>query len=783
MNISLKALIVEDTASDSDLLLRNLEKDGFSVISRRVETEFDMDDALAKEKWDVILSDCSLPAFSAQGVLKLVNKLHLDIPVIIISGTIGEEIAIELMRDGARDIVYKSKMRRLGQIIKRELEYSVIRKNERKFYGDLAKSEDKYKRLFEEAKNGILMLDADTGMIIDANPYILGALGYTKNEIINKKIWEIGPFKDVLASQLSFKELQSKEYIRYDDLPLETKGGKKKEYEFISNVYLDGGRKIIQCNIRDDSDRKTAEALRIRLSQQEQQQQLQQEQQLKVFNKQLNSIINAIGEPFFIKNAASVFLFVNDSLCDILGVDRKDIIGKTLGESLPADQMDVFLKNDKEVINSGLENISEENLTGRNGKLLDIVTSKTRYINEEGSKFLVGVIHDITEHKKLENQLLQSQKMESLGTLAGGIAHDFNNLLTVIKGNLYLAKNNINGEKSASVEHNEIEKAANRAAELTKQMLLFSRQQPMNPTNLDLNEVVRDVLKMVHRIIGEDIKIATDLQDGLWNIVSDKTKNEQVIMNLAVNARDAMPNGGILVIKTENVAKEEGYLPEEKNSYPGKFIKLSIRDSGCGMSKDIVERIFEPFFTTKGIGKGTGLGLSVVFGIVKQAKGWINVNSEPGKGSTFNIYLPAAPATKTVNKEKIIEVKDLKGRGERILIVEDEPGIRKLLQGILSGNGYTILSSGSASEALEIFIREKNNIDIVFSDIVLPDRNGLELVKELLSINPGLKIILSSGYMDEKSQSEIIHNSGYVFIQKPYELEVLLSVVKEVLSK
>ncbi len=782
MNIPLKALIVEDVVSDAELLLRHIEKDGFSVISRRVETELDLEDALAKENWDVIFSDCSLPAFSAQGTLKLVKKLHIDIPVIIISGTIGEENAIELMRGGARDIVFKSKMFRLGQILRRELEYSLIRRKEDKYFKELKISESKYKDLFEAARDGILMLDAETGRIIDVNPYFTEVLGYAKDELIGKEIWEIGPFKDVLASQISFKELQSKEYIRYDDLPLETKNGKKKEYEFISNVYLEAGRKIIQCNMRDNSDRKAAEVLRAKLLQQEQQQLLQQEQQLKVFNKQLNSIINAIGDPFFIKDENSVFLFANDSLCDILGIDRKDIIGKTLGEALPDDQMQVFLENDKNVIKSGLENISEEKLTGKNGMMLDIVTSKTRYINDEGSRFLVGVIHDITEHKKLVNQLLQSQKMESLGTLAGGIAHDFNNLLTVIKGNIFLAKNKMNVEKNAAVEYDEIEKAADRAAELTKGMLLFSRQQPENVTNLDINEIVLDVMKMVRRIIGEDIKIKTDLQAGLWNIVSDKAKKEQVIMNIAINARDAMRQGGILDIKTENVTIAE-YVLDNKDSYPGRFVKLSIQDNGCGMSKDIMDHMFEPFYTTKGIGKGTGLGLSVVYGIVKQANGWISVNSEQGKGSTLNVYLPASPAAKTAQKEKEIEVLDLKGKGERILIVEDETGIRKLLQSLLSGNGYTVFPSGSASEALEVFNREKQHFDIVFSDIVLPGRNGLELVKELLSVKPGLKVILSSGYMDEKSQSEIIHNSGYVFIRKPYELKVLLSVVKKVLSK
>jgi len=466
----------------------------------------------------------------------------------------------------------------------------------------------------------------------------------------------------------------------------------------------------------------------------------------------------------------------------LFGRERKELVGMNRAELHPKEQSEYYQKQFLSHVKQGNVLFSEALILKKDGTNVHVHMSAT-IIDLNGRKVIQGVFQDITEQKNIEKQLLQSQKMESIGNLAGGIAHDFNNLLTVIKGNIYIAQRKMGKESSAVDALDQVSIAVDRAAALTEQMLLFSRQQPMIVINLNMNDIVKNIFKMLSRIIGEDIKIEKKLQNGLWNIKGDKVKLEQILLNLVVNARDAMPSGGEIKIETENVTSGDEILSNIPGDLPGNFVKFSVQDTGIGMSKDIIKHIFEPFFTTKGVGKGTGLGLSVVYGIVNQHKGRININSEPGKGSTFSIYLPATSETKTALKDKNIDVKCLKGKGERILIVEDEPSIRELLQALLTNNGYTVFSSGSALGAIEVFNREKHRFDIVFSDIVLPDRNGLELVKELLSAKPGLKVIFSSGYMDEKSQSEIIKDSGYAFIQKPYELNVLLSVVKEVLSK
>ena len=643
-------------------------------------------------------------------------------------------------------------------------------------------SEVRYRRLFEAARDGILILDADTGKIIDVNPYLIEKLEYTKEEFIDKKLWGIGPFKDIFASKISFKELQDKGYIRYDNLPLETKNGKILEFEFISNVYQEGIRKVIQCNIRDNSARKKPEKLKKDPQLQEEQKQELKLQQLKIFNKQLNNVINAISNPIFVKDDKSIFILANDALCKILGIERKNIIGKTLGESLPEDQMEHLLEVDKMVIESGQENICEEPLTGYDGKILTIVTRKTRYSNEQGSRFLVGIIHDITAHKRLEMKVMQAQKMESIGTLAGGIAHDFNNLLTVIMGNASIALLSIDKTSKAFDNLNQINLTAKRAATLTKQLLLYSRKQPIVLNLLNLNKTIVDVLKMIKRLIGEDIKIKLELDPDIGTVMADESTIEQVITNLCVNSRDAMPEGGTLTIKSETVV-----ISDEQNKYedlkPGNYIRLSVADTGIGMEKETIKHIFEPFYTTKRIGKGTGLGLSVAYGIVKEHNGWINVYSEPSKGTVISVYLPSIIKKVETRSEAVVEANNLRGKGENILLIEDDKDIIALMKIYLNENGYNPYIAENSEQAVRIFTAKEKEIDLIISDMILPGKTGLEIVEQLRLIKNDIPAIFSSGYLEDKSKYSEMGGKDYGFIQKPFEINELLKLIKEKLQK
>ncbi len=386
------------------------------------------------------------------------------------------------------------------------------------------------------------------------------------------------------------------------------------------------------------------------------------------------------------------------------------------------------------------------------------------------------------EKENIQSQLRQSQKMEAVGRLAGGIAHDFNNLLTVITVGSDFLLNDIEEDDPKHQDVVEIKKATERATSLTRQLLAFSRRQVLEMEVLDLNSITSDMDKMLRRLVGEDVQLETILEPKLSPVKADRGSIEQVIMNIVVNARDAMPNGGKITVQTENVTLNEEDSLGILEARPGKFVRLSITDTGTGMDKEIREHIFEPFFTTKGKGKGTGLGLSTVYGIVEQNGGWVNVYSEVGQGSTFKVYLPVCSIS-SEDKNKLtvetISVEELRGNGERILLVEDEDAIREVARRLLSTNGYLVITAASAEEALTIFEREDGNFHLVLSDVVLPNKSGVELVGQLLALKPELRIVLSSGYADEKAQLSAIREKGYPFIQKPYTTDKLLRSIKE----
>jgi len=423
-------------------------------------------------------------------------------------------------------------------------------------------------------------------------------------------------------------------------------------------------------------------------------------------------------------------------------------------------------------------------LISRDGKELSI-EARTALIQDERGKIFgaVLVFTDITAKRKLETQLRQSHKLEAVGTLAGGIAHDFNNLLTAIRGSVDMIMHHTPSDNPIAQDLREIQIATERAADLIRQLLLFSRSQPMKFSVLSINQVIENMLKLLHRLIGENIGVSTSLDPKLWCVRGDQTTLEQVIMNLAINARDAMPNGGKLLIKTENVTIDEAYCQAVPEARPGKFIRFSMTDTGVGIDRETVQRIFEPFFTTKGPGKGSGLGLSVVYGIIQQHGGWINVYSEPNRGTTFKIYLPAVeekPARKSTRK---IPLESLHGKNQRILFVEDEKNVREFVSKALSQCGYQLFIAEDAKQAMEIFQKEKGKFDLVFTDVVLPDSNGIHLVEQLLQEKPKLRVLLTSGYTDHKSQWPLIQEKGYQFLQKPYTLTELLRTLRSVLRK
>lgn len=391
-----------------------------------------------------------------------------------------------------------------------------------------------------------------------------------------------------------------------------------------------------------------------------------------------------------------------------------------------------------------------------------------------------------TEREKIQFQLRESQKMEAIGRLAGGVAHDFNNVLTAITVGSEMLLGDLGRDDPKRHDVEEIQKAAERATSLTRQLLTFSRRQKVEVKLLDVNSIISNMDKMLRRLIGENVQLDTILEPKINSIKGDSGSIEQVIMNIVINASDAMPDGGKITIRTENVTLDEKDVTFIAEAKPGNFVRLSITDTGTGMDKETMEHIFEPFFTTKAKGKGTGLGLATVFGVVKQIDGWINVYSEPGRGSTFSVYIPAfSRGSKDKNEltKETTSVQELQGNGQRILLVEDDESIRTVVLRLLSENGYIVIPAVSAEEAMAVFDREAHNFQLVLSDTVLPGKSGVELVGQLLILQPELHIILSSGYSDDKAQLSTIQEKGYPFIQKPYTTDKLLRSIKETILR
>lgn len=387
------------------------------------------------------------------------------------------------------------------------------------------------------------------------------------------------------------------------------------------------------------------------------------------------------------------------------------------------------------------------------------------------------------ERRQLEKQLLLAQKMEAIGQLAGGVAHDFNNLLTVIISYSELLLQRLAPGEPLRAQVEEIQKAGDRAAALTRQLLAFSRRQVLAPQVLDLNAVLENIHKMLERLIGEDINLVSACARGLGRVKADPSQIEQVIMNLAANARDAMPKGGKLTIETADVELGEDYARNHAAFQPGRYVMLAISDTGMGMDKETQTHIFEPFFTTKELGKGTGLGLATVYGIVKQSGGCIWVYSEPGRGSTFKIYFPRLDA-QVESSRPGLELPVVLSQGtERILWVEDEPAVRALVQEILQSRGYTLLVAKHGEEALRLAEEHRGQIDLLLTDVVMPGMTGPDLLQRLKQTNPAMKVLYVSGYADTARIHHGMLNSQDPFLQKPFTPQSLAHKIREVLGQ
>ena len=496
----------------------------------------------------------------------------------------------------------------------------------------------------------------------------------------------------------------------------------------------------------------------------------------------LDKIVNSIADPVFVKDRKHTWVLVNDALCHFLGYDRQELLGKTDYAFFPESEADIFREKDEKVFVSGEENINEEQITDAKQVVHTIVTKKTLYVDEKNEEYIVGIIRDVTENRRLEEQLRQAAKMEAIGTLAGGVAHDFNNLMTAVIGYSDLALQRAGRMDLLIKDIEQIRKAGQHATLLTNQLLAFSRKQVVRPQLLDINEIIFETEKILRRLIGEDIELVSAQATDLARVLVDPGLIEQIIMNLATNARDAMPQGGKITIETANVYLGEDYARQHLDVEPGHYVLLAVSDTGYGMDESTLSNIFEPFFTTKSKGKGTGLGLAVVYGIVKQSGGHIWVYSEPRRGTTFKVYLPVAGKQTELVAATIGPEMPLKGGSETILLVEDDDTVRDLAGTILRSYGYTVLEANNGDEALKMYREHEGVVHILITDVVMPGMNGRKLVQEMKFLCPAMKVLYISGYTDNAIVHHGILEAGTIFLQKPFTPESLARKVREVIE-
>jgi PAS domain S-box-containing protein len=493
----------------------------------------------------------------------------------------------------------------------------------------------------------------------------------------------------------------------------------------------------------------------------------------------LNAVVEGTSDAVFVKDLNGCYLLINSAGARLFGRPASEILGQGDHELLPPEAAHVAAERDSRVMASGSPQTLEETATVA-GARRTFLTTRSPFRNALGRVAgLVGISRDVTELKLLEEQYLQAQKMEAVGRLAGGIAHDFNNLLTVINGYADVLFGLLRSDDPGRESLAEILKAGERAATLTRQLLAFSRKQLLQPQVVNLNALLGDLVKLLQRLIGEDVELALVAAPGLGLTTVDPGQFEQAVINLAVNARDAMSGGGRLTIATRNADLDVGHHPEVR---PGRYVLVAVTDTGCGMDEATRARVFEPFFTTKEPGKGTGLGLAMVYGFVMQSGGHVEVDSEPGRGTTFRVYLPRTEAGNAPPKSSPDLHKLPKGT-ETVLLVEDEDAVRALARLVLQTSGYTVLEARDGQDGMWVAQQHASPIHLLVTDLVMPRMSGRQLADLLVRERPGLRVLFMSGYTDEVMLSHGVGAAGVSFLQKPFSPSGLAQRVREVLDQ
>jgi two-component system, cell cycle sensor histidine kinase and response regulator CckA len=634
-----RLLVVDDNVADLELCLHELKKLGMEFSAEVASTREGFVDKIRSHSFDVVVSDFRMKDWTGLDALEEVHRHSPLTPVILLTGTLGDERAVDCIKQGITDYVLKEQITRLPLAIRRAQDERRLRLAQTRALEALRDSEARYRSLVNNATFGMYGV-VPGGHILYANPALAGMLGYESSS----EVLALGNIEKVFRDREVSTRLEK------------------------------------ECSLRRNVDF-TAEWVR------------------------------------------------------------------------------------------------------RDGKIITVRLSGRRTQSPaEGTFWLEMIAEDVTERIVLEKQLLQAQKFEAIGQLAGGIAHDFNNMIGAILGWADIGLDETDGGSRLHRHFEKVRHQAERAASLTRQLLAFARRQILEPRNIDLNQSVTETLSLLEKVIGGDIEMKISLAADLAVVRADPTQVEQVIMNLCINARDAMPHGGIIHVQTSNATFDEAYCATQPFARPGAYSLLAVSDNGIGMDAATLDRIFEPFFTTKGLGKGTGLGLATVYGIVRQHGGFIHVYSEPGHGSTFRIYLPAG--SQPCDSPVIVEdAGPVHGGREVILVAEDHEGLRELARETLSNLGYHVLIAADGDQALREFQGHSSEVELLLLDVVLPKMSGPEVYAQITQSVPRIPVIFATGYSADLALPDQLRRDGLAVLQKPYSPRALGRKVREVLNQ
>jgi len=765
----LRILIAEDNPADLELTIGALKKSGLDLEIDSVSTREAFVERLRRQSVDMVLSDFRMPGWSGMDAFSEIVKSGQDVPMILVTGTLGDLKAVECIQIGIADYVLKQQLARLPMAILRAQEGKRHRDAQKEAAEALREGEARFRTLVENAPDAILVLDLDTGTFSDCNENALRLFRVARSELLRCGPGELSPpFQpDGRQSAEAAREWMDRATpgatAHFEWIHRNSEG-----HEIPCEVHVvrlpSPARRLVRGSILNVTERKLAE------------------EALRESEARYRGLVNNATYGIYWVALDGTLLDANPALIQMLGYESIEVflsLGDTVNLYCDRSKRDEiakwYLENDRGDATVEWKRKDAKIITVR------LIGRRSRDARRQSDSVEL-MVEDVTERIALEKQLRQAQKFEAIGQLAGGIAHDFNNMIGAVLGWAEIGMDETKADARLHRHFDKIRHQAIRAAALTRQLLAFARRQILEPRNLDLNQNVTETLSLLEKVIGSNIEIKTRLAANLTLVRADPTQVDQVLMNLCINARDAMPEGGRLIIETGDATFDEKYCAAQTYARPGHYAMLAVTDTGTGMDVATLDRIFEPFFTTKEMGKGTGLGLATVYGIVRQHGGFVHVYSEVGIGTTFRLYLPVTPS-KEKTAVTVEESRPARGGSETILLAEDHEGLRELARETLANLGYNIVLACDGEEAVRLFQANRDLIDLLLLDVVMPKMNGPEAYARISAEKADVPVIFATGYSSEMTLLQSAQERGLTILQKPYVPRELARRVRETLDR